>query len=261
MPDLKPPLQGCHVISLRPVGQHDPLRRIAGRAGARVIALSPWVLTPILGDDVAERLRAALAAPTLVFTSPAAVSAANAIEPLAGLGPRDVLAVGASTARALKRCGIATVRFPQRMDSEGLLALPDLTQVRNQTIGMITAPEGRTRLAAELSARGACIVRADVYRREPIPARRDAIGRLLDANGALLLPVSSGQALEHMLHALPSPAAMRLRSATAVAAGARLATLAAAHGFPTVVQAADARPRSLVEAMIAHVRGSVDPVA
>jgi uroporphyrinogen-III synthase len=31
-----------HLISLRPSGQHDGLRRAAARFGARTVAVSPW---------------------------------------------------------------------------------------------------------------------------------------------------------------------------------------------------------------------------
>jgi uroporphyrinogen-III synthase len=51
MPDTV--LAGCYVISLRPAGQHEPLRRAAARHGARVLALSPWRLAP--RDDAATR--------------------------------------------------------------------------------------------------------------------------------------------------------------------------------------------------------------
>nr|WP_245156405.1 hypothetical protein [Lysobacter solisilvae] len=52
-----------YVISLRPRGEHAPMRRAAARHGAAVIALSPWSL--VLRDDADTRhaLRQALAGP------------------------------------------------------------------------------------------------------------------------------------------------------------------------------------------------------
>ena len=123
-------LDGCYVISLRPAGGHAPLRRAAAVHGARVLGLSPWTLSN--RDDAATRaaLRAALAAERVLFTSPAAVHAARALQALRPHRGATWCAVGAGTASALRRAGVATVASPTRMDSEGLLALPELAQVR-----------------------------------------------------------------------------------------------------------------------------------
>src|SRR5690606_41819823 len=71
-----------HLISLRPQGQHDPLRRAATRFGARTVALSPWRLR--LRTDAASRALLAQAPDydRIVFTSTAAVDAAAGLLPL-----------------------------------------------------------------------------------------------------------------------------------------------------------------------------------
>ena len=76
-------LRGWTLLSLRPAGQHGGVRAAAARHGARVLALSP--LTIRRCDDAATRaqLRLALAAPLLIATSPNAVRAAAAMQPLA----------------------------------------------------------------------------------------------------------------------------------------------------------------------------------
>ena len=71
--------------------------------------------------------------------------------------------MGEGTARALQAHGVAEVHAPQRMDSEGLLALPVLADVRGLRIGLVTAPGGRPDRRA-VAAAGATIERADVYR-------------------------------------------------------------------------------------------------
>ena len=75
-------LAGCYVISLRPAGQHEALRRAAIARGARLLALSPWRIA--INEDPAtrDRVRAALACAMVVATSPNAVSAAAALRPL-----------------------------------------------------------------------------------------------------------------------------------------------------------------------------------
>ena len=75
------------MISLRPRGQHAPLRRAAARHGAGLIALSPWALQDRGDEAVRLALQRALAAPLVLFTSPAAVRAADRLQPLRASGP------------------------------------------------------------------------------------------------------------------------------------------------------------------------------
>lgn len=240
---------GCYVISLRPAGQHDAVRRAAASRGLRAIALSPWRI--VVNDDPATRraLREALAAQVVVATSPAAVRAAAQLHPLRARRGQRWCAVGAGTALALRRAGIADVAAPARMDSEGLLALPALVALSGSTVGLVTAPGGRDRIAPALAARGARVRRADVYARVPLPPSPRALAalRALDARPWLLL--SSGEALRLVLERVPADVAARLRRARVVAASDRLAALARAEGFRDVVPAAGPRPRDLVAAV------------
>ena len=162
--DVSPPLAGWTVISLRPRGQHAAVRAAATRIGAGVLALSPLAIEP--RHDAASRraLGEALAADVVLFTSPNAVRAAAALRRLRIARGRPVMAVGDGTRRALQRLGVDAMS-PTRMDSEGLLAMPALCEVDGRSIGLVTAPGGRNRLAPALQSRGAEVCRADVYER------------------------------------------------------------------------------------------------
>ena len=247
-PPSFPALAGCYVISLRPVGGHAAIRRAAATLGARVLALSPWKLLP--RDDRVARadLRAALAAGRVLVTSPAAVRAASALQPLRRRRGQQWFAVGAGTAAALRRAGVDEIAAPARMDSEGLLALPGLRDVRGSDIGMLTAPGGRGRIAPALRRRGARVLRADVYERVPVAPSPRAVAALRQLDAPAWLLLSSGEALEHLLDTLPADAIAALRRARVVAASERLAQLARGHGFSRIVTAASARPRDLLEA-------------
>ncbi|HVJ38659.1 MAG TPA: uroporphyrinogen-III synthase, partial [Stenotrophomonas sp.] len=155
-----------YLISLRPSGQHDTMRRAAARSGLRLLAVSPWRLQARDDPDTRRALAAALAAPVRVFTSPMAVRSAAALATLAdGAQRRPWLAVGEGTAGALRRAGVRSVQTPSRMDSEGLLGLPVLAAAEH--VGLVTAPGGRGLLAAALAERGVAVTRADVYQRVP----------------------------------------------------------------------------------------------
>lgn len=235
------------VVSLRPVGDHAAMRRAA--RGLRVVALSPWRIAVRDDDDTRRALREALDAAGVIATSPAAVRAAATLAPLRARRGQAWFAIGAATAAALRRAGVATVQAPERMDSEGLLALPSLQALAGRRIGLLTAPGGRDRLAPALAARGAQVVRADVYARVPTTPGAATLARLRAIDGPLVLPVSSGEALQRILAAVPDDVAARLRAACVIAASARLAALAREAGCADVRIAAGPRPAQLLAAI------------
>ena len=256
-------LAGCYVISLRPVGGHAAMRRAAAAQGAHVLALSPWKRVACHDAATRHALQSALDCPRVIVSSPAAVAAARALMPLHAGPGQQWFAVGSATARALRAAGIDSVTAPLRMDSEGLLAIPGLQDVAGTHVGLLTAPGGRDVLGPALALRGAEIRRADVYTRQPVAPSPRAIASLCALDAPLWLPVSSGEALQRTLAALPEPARHVLRRARVVAASERLATLARASGFADVIVAASALPRDLVAAMasasMAALRLADDP--
>lgn len=224
------------------------MRSAARRRGAGCIAVSPWALRP--RDDPAARARldAALVLPRVIVTSPAAARAAAAMQPLRMRRGQQWFAVGAGTAGALRRAGVAEVTTPARMDTEGLLGLPGLTAVAGECIALITAPGGRGELAPALEARGATILRADVYERVPLPPGPRALQSLRALTAPAVIALSSGEALAHLLAAWPADVLARLRTCPVVAASDRLAAIARDHGFTHVSRAGGPRPAQLVAA-------------
>ena len=242
------PAAAWYVISLRPRGAHAAVRRAAARHGAGVVALSPGILRARNAASSAARV---VASSRVVFTSPAAVRSAAALHPLAGLGARTWLAVGAGTAAALRRAGIDTVVAPARMDSDGLLALPALRDLAGADVGLVTAPDGRGVLAPALRARGARILRADVYERQPVAPDPRAVATLLDLRVPAVVLLTSGGALARMVEVLPPPVLSRLRRCAVVAASDRLCALASEAGFPAATRADGPRPSQLLAAAAA----------
>ncbi|GAA5002623.1 uroporphyrinogen-III synthase [Pseudoluteimonas lycopersici] len=248
------PLARCYVISLRPVGAHESLRRAAAARGARVLALSSWRIET--QDDAGTRraLRAALAADLVIATSPAAVRATAALQALKRKRGQRWCAVGAGTAAALRRAGIDAVVSPSRMDSEGLLALAELQSLHGRGVGLLTAPGGRNVIAPTLRKRGAHVLRADVYRRVEIPFSSASLSRFRALRAKPWLALGSGEALQQALTRLPADLADKLRAADVAAASERLAQAAREFGFQgRIAVAASARPRDLVAAMAAAI--------
>jgi len=245
---------GWYVISLRPQGEHASLRRAAAAHGAGLIALSPWKLRLRADEAARSALQVALDAQRVLFTSPAAVRAAAALLEFRPRPDQAWIAVGSGTAHALRRAGVDCVQSPVRMDSEGLLELPALQDLTGLDVGLVTAPEGRGLLAASLRERGARLLRADVYVREPLALSPPALRKLRALQAPAFLALSSEGALRHVLAQAPADLLVRLRATPTIAASERLQRIARASGFAEVELAEGPRPRQLLAAMACRFR-------
>lgn len=242
------PAPAWYVISLRPRGGNEALRRAAARHGAGLLALALWKLETIDSAESRASLDQALAADRLMFTSPQAARSAARLRDLCAISGPAWFAVGSGTATALRRAGVDEVTSPDRMDSEGLLALPGLRHLQGSTVGLVTAPGGRGTLPPALQARGARVIRANVYQRVPVLPPPRALAAVLNLDAPAILAVSSGEALQLALRTLPVPVVERLLALPVAAASARLVELARDAGFPTCRQARSARPADMIEA-------------
>ncbi|MDE1894520.1 MAG: uroporphyrinogen-III synthase [Pseudomonadota bacterium] len=243
----QPSLRGRMVVITRPAGTAAGLARSVRTRGGQPLLL-PGLALRAVADVVAARaaLQLALGADLLIFSSPAAVRHAAALLPLR-TGAR-VLAVGQGTATALRRHGIAEPLVPPRQDSEGLLGLAALRDLRGRDVVLIGAAGGRGLLRRQLVERGARLREVHVYRRLPprLDRRHFEPLRQLPASARVLL--SSAEALQHLCRLLPAPALARLCAATAVVSSERLAEAARQAGFVHVIQASSALGADLLRA-------------
>ena len=260
MPPMSPdahPSPAWSLVWLRRGPEVPALRRRLRDEGGHLLELAPWRIVPRRDPASAHALAAALSCPRVLFTSPAAVTAADALYPLACWQPAGpVLAVGSGTARALAAAGMTDVLAPERMDSEGLLCLPALQQIAGLAVGLVTAPGGRGMIPAVLQQRGADVRQADVYdrRRRHLPARRRA--RLLTLPLPAWLALGSGKALEHLWEQLSPRRRHALQACRAVPASARLAETAARFGLTAGPRAANALASTLLDTVLADRRQS-----
>lgn len=245
---------GWYVISLRPQGQHGALRRAAASHGAQLVGLSPWRIEPVDDAKAREALAAAAGASRVLFTSPAAVRAAARLQPLRRVPGQHWIAVGRGTAAALRRSGVEDVEWPARMDSEGVLALASLAKIDGVAVGLVTAPEGRGLLVSALQDRGARVLRADVYRRVPVPLPARVLARLRELDAPACLALTSEAALARVLGELPADLTALLRSMPAVAASERLRQRALQLGMQQVERAQGPLPAQLLAAMLQRFR-------
>jgi len=251
--DPAKPLSGATVAVTRPAGTGAVMLRRVHALGGAAFSL-PGCSLRAVEDPAGARaaLRDVLRADFAIYTSPAAVRFAAQLSPLRTRA--RVIAPGAGTAAALKRAGVRVVSTPDRADSEGVLALPELHRVRGSTVGLIGAPGGRELLQRELAARGAHVVLAQVYRRMPARLDRCHFEALLRTRSSLYVPLSSAEALRNLLENLPPRARRKLLAGTVIVSSARLQAAARAAGFARVLRAASALEADLIAAVVAAHR-------
>lgn len=179
-----------------------------------------------------------------VFVSPSAVRKAFALH--AGPWPLRIAAVGEGTRRSLEERGLRNVIAPEgRADSEALLALPELRQVRGLRVLMVRGEGGRELLGETLAARGAEVSAAECYRRAR-PSAPPPPG-VLDA-----ACVGSTQALDNLVAAFGCE---RLRALPLFVPHARVEQHARTLGLETPVLAGP-RDAQMLERLVAYFGGA-----
>lgn len=246
-----------HLLSTRPAAMNATLWSAVAKAGGTLIPLESIGIESRMEDATVTRLLAALRSAVVVFTSPTAVDvAADALDLAGALNRRVVIATGAGTQKSLMNRGVRQARAPARMDSEGLLEMPELTEVDGVEIGLVTGEGGRGMLQPELEARGAHVMRADIYARVAREISEEEWANVRRAEGPLILAVTSLDAFEHLMKQVPSD--VGIEDWGRVFASARLSEIVSTEEAPSLphewkreaVLADSAMPEDLVRAAL-----------
>jgi uroporphyrinogen-III synthase len=160
------PLNDAGIVVTRPARQAAGLAREIAALGGRPLVFPAIVILPPVDVAALRAVQWNLARYDIaIFVS------ANAVEYGVGdpaVWPARILTLvpGPGSAAALAAVGIANARVPATtMDSEGLLALPDLLDVSGKRIVIFRGDGGRELLRTALEARGATVVQVECYRR------------------------------------------------------------------------------------------------
>jgi uroporphyrinogen-III synthase len=159
-------LRGAGIVITRPARQAAGFAREIAALGGQPLIFPAIVILPPADQAALRAVQWDLAHYDIaIFVS------ANAVEygvgdPAAWPARILTLAPGPGTAAALAAVGIANVRTPATtMDSEGLLALPELQAVGGKRVVIFRGDSGRELLRAALEARGARVTQVECYRR------------------------------------------------------------------------------------------------
>jgi uroporphyrinogen-III synthase len=232
-------LAGRMIVITRPAEQAEALARLIREYGG-VPLLFPAIVIEDVTDQtrlnsIVERLDAFDVA---VFISPnAARRGMLAIRTRRELPPTlNMVAIGGGTARELRRQGVQSVIVPnERFDSESLLALPPMQQVRGLRVVIFRGEGGRAVLGDTLVERGAIVEYAECYKREkPRVVSQD----LLDACAAGAVQgivVTSSEGLRNLFGLLGERAPQWIGRTTLFVPHPRIAATAHELGLSSVV--------------------------
>lgn len=246
------PLSGLGVLITRPHGQAAGMEARLQALGARPVLFPTLeIQAPADTDALARRLAQLAEFDFAIFVSPTAVAQALARIPAWPRGPRAV-GVGPGTATALREAGIAGVLAPEDgADSEHLLALPELADMRDRSVLIFRGEGGRALLAETLAARGARVEYAECYRRGLPAADTAALIAQWRRGDIHAVTVLSSQALDNLFTLLGPDQAGLIRATPLFASHPRIADHALALGIDRVV-AAPAGVEGLTQALVEY---------
>lgn len=253
------PLTGIRVVVTRPAKQAAIFAQRLALVGAEPIVCPAMVIAP--PSDPAS-FRAALA--QLAAYDFALFVSANAAEAVLGADvdwPRSLtaIAVGPTTADALILGGVTGVLVPPaRYDSEGVLQLPELQDLRGKRVVLFRGEgadgnTGRELMRTTLTERGARVDAITCYRRAK--PSFDVAGLLQQwrARGIDAVVATSAEVLDNFIELIGTAGRALLDAAPVFVPHPRIAEHARSAGLSNIV-ITDATDAGLIAGLLDHFR-------
>lgn len=234
-----PVLRGLGIVVTRPKNQAENLVRLIDAAGARPILfpvleiLDVSDLNPLY--HVIKELDHYHAA---IFISPTAVNKAMNLIKAQREWPRElaVFAIGRGSKKALEHCGVHNVQIPPgRSDSDALLELPALQDMRNKRVVIFRGDGGREVLGDELVKRGAELTYAECYRRSKPNIEAGALLYHWARNELDAVTVTSSEGLHNLFDLVGKLGQQWLKKTPVFVTHPRIATIAEELGLEKVI--------------------------
>lgn len=253
------PLAGLSVAVTRPAHQAAELVDTFIAHGAQALSVPLLAFSPVAQaeqvNDVDRILSELNQADFAVFISRNAADfllSALQARKLEWPAQLQAFTVGHPTANYLISRGINCQYPTERLDSEGLLALPALQDVAGKRGIIFRADIGRELLAQTLTERGAQIEKCVLYTRHcPTDAAQHWQQFLNLPAKQRAICLNSQETINHWLQIAPSAAQLNI---TAVVPAARLRDNLLQRGMSQVLLAADATDASMLNTLLAWYR-------
>jgi uroporphyrinogen-III synthase len=195
------PLQNRWIAITRPAHQAGKLIKKLQNNGANIIPFPLLeIIEPKSSTLVQQQLTNLEHIDMAIFISPNAVEKGLGFVTKAQLQSLKIAAVGKKTALCLQNNGLSVDYFPAKyFNSEALLALDAIQQVKNKQIIIFKGEGGRNLLRDTLQQRGAKVTCSNVYARHCPADNIDLLKQHYFQHKLDIIVLSSGESLQHLL--------------------------------------------------------------
>jgi uroporphyrinogen-III synthase len=263
-PAANRPLDNLHILVTRPLAQAQPWAKQLTQLGAHVSLQPMLAITPL--EDTASRQ--AIINPILAFADyqKAIFISQNAVH--YGLQwldqywpqlPVDVqfFAIGQATATLLDQgighgdtdASYLAHASTSAMNSEALLAHPDLATVDGEKILIFRGKGGRTLLAEQLMDRGASVDYCELYERQMPTEQQALVSDYRHTSQQAITTVHSGETLDSVCKMMNPNDLQWLQQQPILLPSQRVAVQAKQAGFTHIIVAANACHESMINAL------------
>ena len=231
------------VLLTRPEGRNQSMVDALNERG-----IAHWI-TPLLCVQAMPTIAASIPHPLanadmIICISANAVTFADdaltATDPQTQTWPQaQYFAVGHATWEALDKLGIVALEAPDDcQQTEGLLTLSPLQDIKNKQIIIIRGVGGREALAEQLVERGANVRYWEVYQRACPPLDGRHIALQWQHCGIDTIVITSGETLDNLINLVPKELFAWLRACHIIVASNRVEAQAHAFGITQVTSRA-----------------------
>ena len=239
-------LQGAHILVTRPSHQAENLCQLIEQQGGiavrfptlEVVGMNPKPENPPDYPTIATNpLPKLFNWHWLIFISANAVNFALKANggKIAQLKAMQIAAIGQATAKALQNVGLQANLLPKvGFDSDALLAMPEMQQVKGQSILIVRGQGGREELANVLRSRDANVDYWEVYQRIMPDVDNTEVLSLLEQNKLNVIVITSCEVLQNLLTMLGAGYTKHLTTVSLVVVSDRIKRFAAEMGFTRI---------------------------
>lgn len=230
-------LKGLCVLNTRPADQAQQLTERIQNAGGTVIACPALQIIPA-NNKWMHLLPDLSSVHQAIFISANAVHCCFKqlnINQICWPTHIKVIAIGPSSAQALMQYSITAIETPKIPDSEHLLNLDSLQQLKKQTVLLFKGEGGRSLIEEHISDRGAKLIPIDVYKRAMPDINQELLHTIWKDDLVDIILFTSEQSMRQLFIMFGEDAHNWLKNKPCIVISNRLARTAALLGIKNVI--------------------------